>query len=965
MVYSLPGPIGRRGSLSGRAGWVWLEMRRATNMHRSRVLPGLAGLAVAAAMAGNGLPPELAEYNVVWTSPSSDHRGSMPLGNGDIGLNAWVEPDGDLCFYIGKTDAWEDNARLAKVGKVRVRFDPALPATGGGFRQELDLATATLRVRTGAESAIPNPQSEIDLWVDAHRPVIHVESRHAEPVTATVSFELWRTNQYTLPSIECSDVMLNRAKPNQMEGPTVVEPDTVLSGLADRIGWCHRNVKSVGPDLTMKLQGLDGLLREDPLRHRTFGAVITAGGGRAVDERTLAAAPARSHRICVHVLTKHPATGEEWTRDANRLVASASEEPPERSRAAHEAWWREFWSRSWIFVEGPRTPPPPVLPPNRLPLKIGEDQQGANRFAGDLGRVSFFRRSLGGEEIAALAGGNREALTARPGLSGSWTSVAPGTRLESVEEQLGGALTIEAWIRPGALPPAGGRIVDRVTPGGADGFLIDTYPGRSLRFICGKDQFTLKDAFMRDRWHHVALAVEPSTGLRRLYLDGKMVDESRADPLSDAAVVTRGYVLQRFITACAGRGDFPIKFNGSIFTVPFAQGPGGADYRRWGPGYWWQNTRLPYIGLCTSGDFDLQQPLFRMYAGPAFEVGRERVRRYFGHGGIYYPECIYFWGAVFSETYGWKPAAERTDKLQESGWHKWEWVSGPEFVWMMLDYYDHTLDGDFLGRTILPVAREVLLFFDKYYPTGEDGKLVMHPSQAVETWWDCTNPMPELAGLHAVTQRLLALPEGLTRVADREAWRAFAAKLPPLPTRDIGGVRMLAPAARFADKRNIENPELYAVFPFRRVSFEKENARLGVEALSHAWDRGHQGWRQDDIFMAYLGLAEDARTNLVSRARQSDSNSRFPAFWGPNYDWVPDQDHGGVLMKALQAMILQSEGERIFLLPAWPRGWDVSFKLHAPRRTVVEGEVRGGRLTRLEVTPPERKVDVIRPAASE
>ena len=32
-------------------------------------------------------------------------------------------------------------------------------------------------------------------------------------------------------------------------------------------------------------------------------------------------------------------------------------------------------------------------------------------------------------------------------------------------------------------------------------------------------------------------------------------------------MVTRGYILQRFVTASAGRGNSPIKFNGSIFTV--------------------------------------------------------------------------------------------------------------------------------------------------------------------------------------------------------------------------------------------------------------------------------------------------------------------------------------------------------------------------------------------------------------
>ena len=34
----------------------------------------------------------LGAYNVVWDSPSKDATGSMPIGNGDIGLNVWVEP---------------------------------------------------------------------------------------------------------------------------------------------------------------------------------------------------------------------------------------------------------------------------------------------------------------------------------------------------------------------------------------------------------------------------------------------------------------------------------------------------------------------------------------------------------------------------------------------------------------------------------------------------------------------------------------------------------------------------------------------------------------------------------------------------------------------------------------------------------------------------------------------------------
>ena len=63
-------------------------------------------------------------YNVVWNSPSKDSSGSMPLGNGDIGVNAWVEENGDLLLYVSKTDAWSENVRLLKLGRVRLRLTP-------------------------------------------------------------------------------------------------------------------------------------------------------------------------------------------------------------------------------------------------------------------------------------------------------------------------------------------------------------------------------------------------------------------------------------------------------------------------------------------------------------------------------------------------------------------------------------------------------------------------------------------------------------------------------------------------------------------------------------------------------------------------------------------------------------------------------------------------------------------------
>jgi hypothetical protein len=85
---------------------------------------------------------------------------------------------------------------------------------------------------------------------------------------------------------------------------------------------------------------------------------------------------------------------------------------------------------------------------------------------------------------------------------------------------------------------------------------------------------------------------------------------------------------------------------------------------------------------------------------------------------------------------------------------------------------------------------------------------------------------------------------------------------------------------------------------------------------------------------------------------------RFPTFWGPGFDWLPDHNWGGSAMIGLQEMLLQTDDKRILLFPAWPKEKNVYFKLHAPYNTTVEAEWKDGKMTRLIVLPEERKKDV-------
>src|SRR5882757_1278061 len=68
---------------------------------------------------------QLNSYNEVWTTPSTNGSpGSMPIGNGDVTANVWVESGGDLMMYIGKSDSWSEGTRLLKIGRTRIHFTP-------------------------------------------------------------------------------------------------------------------------------------------------------------------------------------------------------------------------------------------------------------------------------------------------------------------------------------------------------------------------------------------------------------------------------------------------------------------------------------------------------------------------------------------------------------------------------------------------------------------------------------------------------------------------------------------------------------------------------------------------------------------------------------------------------------------------------------------------------------------------
>ena len=53
---------------------------------------------------------------MVWDTGSPDVTGSMPLGNGRLGVNVWVTPDGTVGLLLSHVDALDENGVLSKLG---------------------------------------------------------------------------------------------------------------------------------------------------------------------------------------------------------------------------------------------------------------------------------------------------------------------------------------------------------------------------------------------------------------------------------------------------------------------------------------------------------------------------------------------------------------------------------------------------------------------------------------------------------------------------------------------------------------------------------------------------------------------------------------------------------------------------------------------------------------------------------
>ena len=552
--------------------------------------------------------------------------------------------------------------------------------------------------------------------------------------------------------------------------------------------------------------------------------------------------------------------------------------------------------------------------------------------------------------------------------------------LESIKDSLHNPLqnlTFGGMMRGTGLKPSGTSDGKYLNTGFRSWKLTSIHPSKKLemQLILHTAQTSSLKAW-QEQLTSVAAAGKKSNSLKSIKWWNAYWNRSfiyiNAKPGSAEWQIARNYQLFRYMLGSNAYGKLPTKFNGGLFTYDPVQVDSSyrftPDFRNWGGGtHTAQNQRLVYWPMLKSGDAALMKPQFDFYLN-ALNNARRRTRFYWNHEGASFTEQLENFGLPNPAEYGWKRPAGFDQGMEYNAWLEYEWDTALEFCMMILESQRYAANDI---RKYMPLIENCLDFFDAHYrylaihrgskSLDADGHLVLYPGSGAETYKMAYNASSTIAGLKTLLGRLLELPDVLLNQQRKKRWSAMLRSIPPMSFRNFDGHPTISPAAHWERINNTESPQLYPVFPWGIYGIGRPGLDTARNTYLYDSDalkfRSHVGWKQDNIFAARLGLTREAERLILLKMK--DSGRRFPAFWGPGFDWVPDHNWGGSGMTGMQEMLMQTDGKKIMLFPAWPKHWDTHFKLHAPYQTTVEAVLRNGRVEDLKVIPESRRKDVV------
>ncbi|MCW2882146.1 MAG: hypothetical protein JWQ95_6246 [Sphaerisporangium sp.] len=389
------------------------------------------------------------------------------------------------------------------------------------------------------------------------------------------------------------------------------------------------------------------------------------------------------------------------------------------------------------------------------------------------------------------------------------------------------------------------------------------------------------------------------------------------------------------------------------------------DTQTWTPSaYWLWNLRTQISANMSSGNYDLNTPIFDMYSDDLADIEAWTKLAMGGLPGSCVPETMRFNGNGLDIPTG------NCSQASSPNWNALDISSGPEVALYMWQQYQATGDLKMLKK-YFPFMKSTARFQLAYQTVGADGLLHAN-ANAHETQWAVQDPTTDIA----VDRALFPIIEqaakrlGTARTTDaalvQQVMKAET-QIPPYPrtdqaTRtsllnphytaaetdaaDATGTDMIAisyePAAQ---RRNGENIELEPLWPWNTVSDQDSNLfALEQRGYAHRPNKGGNDWSMDAIDAARLQNPAEVRSSLISITEGHQVYPNGFADLGNTVGYQPYIEQEAGVATAVNEALAQDYDGIIRFAPAWPSDWNGSGSVYIQDNDKVDVQVQGGRL---------------------
>lgn len=346
-----------------------------------------------------------------------------------------------------------------------------------------------------------------------------------------------------------------------------------------------------------------------------------------------------------------------------------------------------------------------------------------------------------------------------------------------------------------------------------------------------------------------------------------------------------------------------------------------------------ENVQIMHWQILPGGLAELMKPLVDLYRSQ-MAGWRENAMSLYGCRGVMAP--------AVSSTHG-----RLHHVLEHWPWHFWTAGAG----WLAQHYYEYWLytgDREFLAAEVLPLLKDIALFYEDFLQAGPDGKYFFTPSFSPENqppghnvFLTVNATMDIAVAREALTHLLEACRELNLDDPQIPKWREMLAKLPEYQVNADGAIREWAWPGLDDNYAHRHQSHIYPAFPGLEAHEKGREAllqacRVAVEKRLVVGLRSQTSWSLAHMASIFgrLGWADRAKEclELICRTLLGPNGLTYHNDWrmsglawpglGSRTDVTAFQADANMgYPAAIMEMLLFSAPGRMTLLPALPETW--------------------------------------------